>query len=82
MNTIIMLILTVLTFSPLLFVGEETPNEGLTAIIKLYETKDFDTLVRERYAELHKAKYEAEVVVLIEKFYKFSFWNFLKVLST
>ncbi len=82
MKTIIMLILTVLTFSPLLFVGEETPNEGLTAIIKLYETKDFDTLVRERYAELHKAKSEAEVVVLIEKFSKFSFWNFLKVLST
>ena len=56
-----MLILTVLTFSPLLFVGEETPNEGLTAIIKLYETKDFDTLVRERYAELHKAKSEAKL---------------------
>ena len=46
----------------------ESAADGLKAIVHLYETKDYDKLVRERYAEIHKAKNEGEVKELIQMF--------------
>ena len=48
----------------------ETPGEALQIIITLYETRDFDTLIQERYAELYKAESQDEVKQLIDRFAK------------
>ena len=46
----------------------ETPQQGLQAIADLYAAGDFDTLIRTRYAEIDKAKDEAQIQQLIERF--------------
>lgn len=48
--------------------AQETPEQGLQAIIALYEARDFDALIRTRYAELDKARDEAQVKSLITRF--------------
>jgi hypothetical protein len=52
------------------YAKEETASEGLKAIINCYKTGNFDTLVKERYAELFKAKNEAEIEKIIAYFSK------------
>ena len=46
----------------------ETPKQAISSIIKLYETEDFETLIKTRYAEISKAKDEGQVQSLIDKF--------------
>ncbi len=46
----------------------EAPEEAVQAIIQLYETQDFDTLVRSRYAEIGKAEGEEQVQAIIDRF--------------
>ncbi len=46
----------------------ETPGQGVQAIIELYEARDFDALVRTRYAEISKAETDEQVETLIERF--------------
>lgn len=48
--------------------ADETPEEGLSEILNLYRMRDFETLVRERYAELYKAKTEADILSVIALF--------------
>lgn len=50
--------------------SEESPRAGLLAIAELYRARDFDALVRTRYAELHKAETEEQVTMLIERLRK------------
>ena len=50
--------------------AQEKPAQALDVLITLYEKKDFDTLVRERYTEIHKAKSDTEIKKLIEKYKK------------
>ncbi len=45
----------------------ESPQKALQTIIQLYETQDFDTLVRSRYAELGKAENEEQVQTIIDR---------------
>ncbi len=46
----------------------ETPARAMEEIIRLYENRDFDSLIRTRYAEIHKAENDAQVQSLIDKF--------------
>lgn len=46
----------------------ETPVEAVQSIIKLYEARDFDSLIRTRYAEIYKAENEVQVQKLIDRF--------------
>ena len=46
----------------------ETPQQGLAVIATLYAQRDFDTLVRTRYAEIYKAEDEAQIQLLVERF--------------
>jgi hypothetical protein len=46
----------------------ETPHEGLEVIMSLLEDRDFDTLVRTRYAEIDKAESEEQIVALVGRF--------------
>ena len=46
----------------------ETPVEAIQSIIKLYEARDFDSLIRTRYAEIYKAENEVQVQKLIDRF--------------
>jgi hypothetical protein len=46
----------------------ETPAQALGAIIALYESRDFATLIRTRYAEIDKAENEEQVQSLIDRF--------------
>ena len=46
----------------------ETPAQGISAIIGLYEAGDFESLVRTRYAEIGKAESEEQIVALIDRF--------------
>ncbi len=52
----------------------ETPAQALHAIIQLYEARDFDSLIRTRYAEIAKAENEAQIVSLVDRF-KSTFQN-------
>jgi uncharacterized lipoprotein YmbA len=61
------------TFALLLLIGcsageSETPQQAVQAIIDLHESRDFDTLVRSRYAEIGKAENDEQVQVLIDRF--------------
>ena len=49
---------------------EETPHEAVKRIIALYKARDFETLIRERYTEIHKADNEEKVEKLIDVFRK------------
>ncbi len=46
----------------------ETPAQALGALIQLYEARDFDALVRTRYAEISKAENEQQIQSLIDRF--------------
>ncbi len=46
---------------------QETPQEGLAAIIALYNARDFETLIHERYTELYKAENEGQVALVIAR---------------
>ncbi len=48
----------------------ETPVQALQAIIQIYETRDFDSLIRTRYAEIAKAETEQQIQDLIDRFAK------------
>lgn len=48
----------------------ESPKAALQAIIKLYESKDFEKLIKERYSEIHKADTAEKLKAFIEKFTK------------
>ena len=48
----------------------ETPAQALQAIIHIYETRDFDSLIRTRYAEIAKAETEQQIQDLIDRFAK------------
>ncbi len=50
--------------------ASETPGEALQAIIDLYESRDFDALIRDRYAEIGKAESEEQIRALIDRFAK------------
>ena len=49
---------------------EETPKEALQAIIKLYESKNFEKLIKERYSEIHKADTPEKLKKFIDMFSK------------
>ena len=46
----------------------ETPAEAIQSIIDLYESRDFDSLIRTRYAEIYKAENEEQIQMLIDRF--------------
>ena len=46
----------------------ETPVQGIQSIIQLYEARDFDSLIRTRYAEIYKAENEEQIQKLIDRF--------------
>ncbi len=48
--------------------ASETPPQALQAIIRLYEARDFDALIRTRYAELFKAEDESQIQELVNRF--------------
>jgi hypothetical protein len=50
------------------FAGEETPHEAVQAIIELYQARDYETLIRERYTERHKAEALGKMRELTDKF--------------
>jgi hypothetical protein len=66
-----LLLITVIT---LLYIAgctsseSETPVKAVQSIIELYEAKDFDSLIRTRYAEIYKAENEEQVQMLIDRF--------------
>jgi len=49
-------------------VESETPVQAIESIIKLYEARDFDSLIRTRYAEIWKAENEEQIQMLIDRF--------------
>ena len=46
----------------------ETPAQAIQSIIRLYEARDFDSLIRTRYAEIFKAENEAQIQGLVDRF--------------
>ena len=52
---------------PTLVLAEESPIEGVQAIIQLYKDRNFDQLVRDRYTEIHKAESDKDITKLIDK---------------
>ena len=46
----------------------ETLQEAIQEIISLYESGDFDSLIRTRYAEIGKTEGEAQIEKLVERF--------------
>ena len=66
-------LLLTISIAVLLIVGcnsseSETPVQAIQSIIKLYEARDFDSLIRARYAEIYKAKDEQQIQMLIDRF--------------
>ena len=47
---------------------QETPTQAIQEVIKLYESQDFDALIRTRYAEISKAANEEQIESLITRF--------------
>ncbi len=45
----------------------ETPAEAMEAIISLIQAKDYEALIRTRYAEIGKANGEAQIQTLIDR---------------
>lgn len=62
--------------SLLLFIGcrddntAESPEQAIKSIITLYKAKDFNSLIRTRYAELPKADNELQIQFLVDRFSK------------
>ena len=54
----------------LIFIGyiayAETPKEGLIAITNFYKSKNMESLVKERYTEIHKAESIEDVQKIID----------------
>lgn len=48
----------------------ESPETAIKEIIKLYKAKDYETLIKTRYAELPKANSEFQIQFLTDKFQK------------
>jgi hypothetical protein len=46
----------------------ETPAQAIQSIIRLFEARDFDSLVRTRYAEISKAENEEQIQALVDRF--------------
>lgn len=46
----------------------ETPVQGIQSIIQLYEVRDFNSLIRTRYAEISKAENQEQIQMLIDRF--------------
>ncbi len=46
----------------------ETPVQAIQSIIDLYESRDFESLIRTRYAEISKAENEEQIQMLIDRF--------------
>jgi len=46
----------------------ETPVQAIQSIIQLYEARDFNSLIRTRYAEISKAENEQQIQILIDRF--------------
>lgn len=67
---LLLLFTSSLLFSSNLMAEQETPKEGLQAIISLYQSGDFDRLIKERYNEIHKAEAVGKVDELIARFSK------------
>jgi hypothetical protein len=53
--------------SPTEITQPETPNQGIQVIIDLYEARDFDTLIRTRYAEIDKAENNEQIQSLVDR---------------
>lgn len=70
MKHFILIFLFAFGFNAQIFANEETPYQAIKEIMNLYKTKDFETLVKDRYAELHKAKSDTEVQKVIQMFSK------------
>lgn len=47
---------------------DESPVDGIKAIIVLFETQNWDELIRTRYAEIYKASGEDDIQKLISKY--------------
>ncbi len=63
----------IIAITALYFVGctsseSETPVQAIQSIIQLYEARDFDTLIRTRYAEISKMENEEQIQTLIDRF--------------
>ena len=66
-------LLCAIILAALSFVGcksseSETPVQGIQSIIQLYEARDFNSLIRTRYAEISKAENEEQIQMLIDRF--------------
>ena len=66
-------LLLTITLAVLSIVGctsseSETPVQSIQSIIQLYEARDFDSLIRSRYAEIYKAENEEQIQMLIDRF--------------
>ena len=61
-KVIIALLIAMFTLSA----NAETPNEASKAILELIKKKDYESIVRKRYSEIHKAKTEEEVKRVID----------------
>ncbi|NQZ68989.1 MAG: hypothetical protein HRT89_13075 [Lentisphaeria bacterium] len=48
----------------------ETAEDGLKNIIALYKAKDFSTLIKTRYTEIHKTKSKEDIDKLVAMFTK------------
>jgi hypothetical protein len=82
MKVLFAAVVSLFVFAATGVLAEETPQEGLKAIDECYKTKNFDKLVKERYAELHKCKNANEVQQVIDMFKKrFSNDKILKQIS-
>ncbi|MCM8531885.1 MAG: hypothetical protein NE330_12040 [Lentisphaeraceae bacterium] len=57
----LLLILFLFTLS----MAAETPKDGLSAILSFYKNKQIETLVKERYTELYKAKNEKDLKKIV-----------------
>lgn len=67
MKIISILFVAMLCFVSSVHAGQETPKEGIKSIIALFQAKDFDTLIRERYSEIYKAQAVGKVDELINR---------------
>lgn len=68
LSIIVMLAVVLFSNSTKSLDATENITSGLQEIINLYETRDFDKLIRTRYAEIYKAESEEQILVLIGQF--------------
>ena len=71
MKTGAVLLLALLAWSlpvPQALADEESPQQAVQAILELYRARDYQTLLRERYTERHKAEAAGKTRELADKF--------------